>query len=73
MSNNINHLEAIIASASSTIQKIKEGSDEKEVLASFNKSLDKNLIKIVKEFGGESYFYQANNSSAWQLAMGEVS
>lgn len=72
MTNNISHLEAIISAAEVTIQKINKGENEKDALKTFNQSLDKNLIKIVTEFGGESYFYKGNNYSAWQLAMGEV-
>lgn len=72
MSKSIKHLEAIVSTAQSTIRSIQEGGNEQEALKAFNKGLDKNLINIVKEFGGESYFYKANNYSAWQLAMGEV-
>lgn len=72
MSKTTKHLEEIISIVSSTIKTIQEGGDEKEALKIFNKGLDKNLIKIVKEFGGEGYFYKGNNYSAWQLAMGEV-
>lgn len=72
MSKTVKHLEEIISIAQSSIKTIQEGGDEKEALTIFNKGLDKNLIKIVNEFGGESYFYKGNNYSAWQLAMGEV-
>lgn len=72
MSKSVKHLEAIASLAQSTIQTIQEGGNEQEALKIFNKGLDKNLIKIVNEFGGESYFYKGNNYSAWQLAMGEV-
>lgn len=72
MSNTTKHLQEISAIASATIRLINEGKDEQEALKTFNKGLDKNLIKIVNELGGESYFYKGNNYSAWQLAMGEV-
>lgn len=72
MSRTIKHLEEIISIAQSSIKTIQDGGNEKEALKTFNKGLDKNLIKIVNEFGGEGYFYKGNNYSAWQLAMGEV-
>jgi hypothetical protein len=72
MSKTVKHLEELISITQSTIKTIQEGENEKDALKMFNKGLDKNLIKIVKEFGGESYFYKGNNYSAWQLAMGEV-
>lgn len=72
MAKSIKHLEAIVANAQEAIQNIQEGGNEQEVLKNLTKAIDKNFIKIVTEFGGESYFYKANNYSAWQLAMGEV-
>lgn len=72
MNKSVKHLTEISNIVNETMQKIEKGSDEKETLKVFNKSLDKILINIVDEFGGESYFFKANNYSAWQLAMGEV-
>ena len=72
MSNTTKHLEEISSIIQSTIRAIQEGGDEQEALKVFNKGLDKNLIKIVNDLGGEGYFYKGNNYSAWQLAMGEV-
>lgn len=72
MNKSVKHIEAIIAVAQETIKTINEGGNEKETLKNFNKSLDKNLANLVKEFGGESFFYKGNNSVSWQLAMGEV-
>lgn len=68
----LKHLEEIKIILETTIKNISEGNDEKEALKIFNMGLDKQIGKLVKDLGGESYFFKGNNFTAWQLAMGEV-
>lgn len=68
----LKHLEEIQSIIANTVKTIQESGNEKEALKLMNKGLDKKLMNIVSDLNGESYFYKANNYSAWQLAMGEV-
>lgn len=65
-------LKSLSETINNGIRDIENGANEQQVLRAINSAIDKQFAKIVKSFGGNDFFYKKNNTSAWDLAMGDV-
>lgn len=55
-----------------TMKNIESGKDINSAIRTLNISLDKQMARIAKARGGQTFFYKKNNETAWDLSMGDV-
>lgn len=68
----IKHLEELEYIIQTTKTKIDEGYDINEALKTMNIGFDKKLGAIVRDLGGESFYYNKSNATSFGLAMGVI-